>query len=110
MDAGSVLDQGRGAPPKYTEYPYPVLLMSTRTISITEVAYQRLVREKQPGEGFTEVILRLTERRSLRDLPNIVSKEEADALAAAIDERREDRRALRSSQSRAGGSSSMQRP
>ncbi|MBI2971390.1 MAG: antitoxin VapB family protein [Candidatus Aenigmarchaeota archaeon] len=37
--------------------------MATKTISIMEEAYEALLREKNKGESFTDVILRLAERR-----------------------------------------------
>ena len=61
-----------------------VLRMGTKTISVTDAAYHRLAQEKRPDESFTEVILRLTRRRSLRDLGDLVSSAEAEALAAAV--------------------------
>lgn len=41
--------------------------MPTKTISITLEAYKRLKREKREGEGFSNVIIRLTEEGK-RDL------------------------------------------
>lgn len=58
--------------------------MATKTISITEAAYSRLVHEKRAQESFTDVILRLTGRRSLRELSTLVPAAEAHALAKAI--------------------------
>jgi len=40
--------------------------MPTKTITITLEAYERLKREKREGESFSDVIIRLTEKR--RDL------------------------------------------
>lgn len=74
--------------------------MGTKTISITDSAYQRLAQEKRAGESFTDVILRLTGRRSLRELSEIVSPDEASALASAIDGNRENRRQRRKSRLR----------
>lgn len=65
--------------------------MGTKTISVTEAAYQRLAQEKRRGESFTDVILRLTQRRSLRDLAETVTSEEAEALSEAIAKNREER-------------------
>ena len=36
--------------------------MATKTISITEEAYEALVREKKNKESFTETILRMTKK------------------------------------------------
>ena len=69
--------------------------MGTKTISVTDAAYHRLAQEKRPGESFTDVILRLTRRTSLRDLAGLVSPAEAEGLAAAIAEGRQQRRARR---------------
>lgn len=42
--------------------------MSTKTISITKKAYDRLLLEKKDGESFSDVILKLTsERKKLSD-------------------------------------------
>jgi predicted CopG family antitoxin len=41
--------------------------MPTKTLSITLEAYERLKREKLEGESFSDVIIRLTERKK-RDL------------------------------------------
>ncbi len=38
------------------------MVMATKTISITEEAYDALVREKIDKESFTETILRLTKK------------------------------------------------
>lgn len=65
--------------------------MGTKTLSITDAAYAQLAKEKRPGESFTDVILRLTKKRSLFDLHKVVSKKEADALAEAVLEMRSER-------------------
>lgn len=75
--------------------------MSTKTITITDAAYARLAQEKRPGESFTKVILRLTQRRSLFDLHKVVSRKEADALAEAVLEMRDER--MRRRDERLGG-------
>jgi predicted CopG family antitoxin len=69
--------------------------MGTRTISITDAAYARLAAEKRPGESFTDVILRLTKKRSIFDLPKVVSRKEADSIAEAYLEMRGERVARR---------------
>lgn len=70
--------------------------MPVRTITITDAAYERLAAQKRPGESFTDVVLRLTGRRTLADLPQLISPAEARVLAesvlAARDERRDARR------------------
>lgn len=74
--------------------------MATKTLSITEAAYERLVAEKRAGESFTDVILRLTKKRSIFDLHKIVSKAEAESVAEAYLENRREQRALAEKTSR----------
>lgn len=76
--------------------------MPSKTISLTERAYERLAREKRKGESFTDVVLRLTrtEGRSLSDLAGLLDPEAADALAGAIEANRAER--LRRRQRRLG--------
>jgi predicted CopG family antitoxin len=38
------------------------MVMGTKTISITDEAYEALVREKKSKESFTETILRITKK------------------------------------------------
>ena len=70
--------------------------MGVRTLTVTDAAYERLAALKRPGESFTDVILRLTGRRSLTELADAFSPGEARSLAeamlAARDERRDARR------------------
>ncbi len=62
--------------------------MVVKTITITEEAYRYLQARKTGEESFSDVILRLTKRRPLRDFVGSLSAESADALRAAIDEDR----------------------
>ena len=64
----------------------------SKSIRLSEEAYERLDAHKREEETFSEVILRLAGERSLLELAGILSDEEADALRDAVDERR-DRRA-----------------
>ena len=43
------------------------MFMPTKTITITEEAYNRLANEKADGESFTEVIKRISARGKLSD-------------------------------------------
>ncbi len=54
--------------------------MGTKTISITEEAYGRLDNRKKERESFSEVINRLTSKKSLTEFAGIFSKEEAKEL------------------------------
>ena len=62
--------------------------MATKTISITEEAYERLSVMKEKNESFTDVINKITGKRSLLELAGILSEEEADKLEKHIKERR----------------------
>ncbi|MBI1935857.1 antitoxin VapB family protein [Candidatus Woesearchaeota archaeon] len=62
--------------------------MATKTISITEEAYERLKAKKENNESFTDVINRVIGKRSLLELAGILSEEEADQLEKHIKERR----------------------
>lgn len=62
--------------------------MPTRTISITEEAYERLRVMKEKNESFTDVINRMTGKRSLLELAGILSEEEGEKLERHIKERR----------------------
>ena len=70
--------------------------MGVRTITVTDAAYSRLAALKRPGESFTDVILRITRRRPLGRLAELLSPAEAASIAeasiAARDERRDIRR------------------
>lgn len=65
--------------------------MGVRTITITDAAYERLAREKRAGESFTDVVLRLTGKRSLAELPSLLSPAEARSIAEAVLAARDER-------------------
>lgn len=58
-----------------------------RNVRLTEEAYRRLKRRKEPGESFSDTVERLAGERSLLDLVGILSDEEAEAMRDAIEER-----------------------
>lgn len=62
--------------------------MPTRTISITEEAYERLRTRKENKESFTDVINRITGKRSIMELAGILSEEEADKIKEHIKDMR----------------------
>lgn len=68
--------------------------MVTKTISITIEAHDRLRIRKGPGESFSDVILRLTERRPLAESAGMLDKTSVEAIREAIRKNRRDRRAL----------------
>ena len=73
---------------------YVYIYMATKTISITREAYDRLKARKGPAESFTDVILRLTDRRPLAEYGGMLGKTSVKAMRKAIEEARRDRRAL----------------
>ncbi len=75
-------------------YTHVYTYMATKTISITKKAYDRLKARKGPEESFSDVILRLTDRRPLAEYAGMLSKTSVNAMRKAIDEARKDRRAL----------------
>lgn len=69
--------------------------MGTKTISIKDEAYERLRKFKKEGESFTDLVNRLTRKRSLLELPELVDREEAESLEKAIEESSEERKEAR---------------
>lgn len=58
--------------------------MGTKNISISEEAYQRLASLKKPNESFTQVINRLTQKRSILELAGTLSEQEAEEIIENI--------------------------
>lgn len=63
----------------------------SKSIRLTEDAYERLAAHKRDDETFSDVVLRLAGERSLLELAGILSDEEAAAVSDAIGERRDRR-------------------
>ena len=63
--------------------------MGSKTITISEEAYQRLKSRKDENESFTDVINKLTRERSLMEIAGILSEDEADRLEEKIKAGRE---------------------
>ena len=66
--------------------------MATKTISITEDAYERLAALKNENESFSGVIGRITHKPKLSDFHGILSEEVADKLEKSIKELRKGHR------------------
>ncbi|MBS3157354.1 antitoxin VapB family protein [Candidatus Woesearchaeota archaeon] len=58
--------------------------MATKTISITQEAYDRLKMRKENNESFSEVINRITNKVNILDFAGILSNEEANILEKNI--------------------------
>jgi predicted CopG family antitoxin len=54
--------------------------LGTKNISISEEAYERLSALKKSNESFTEVINRLTEKRSILELAGVLTEREGREL------------------------------
>jgi len=63
----------------------------SKSIRLSEEAYERLAAHKRDDETFSDVVLRLAGERSLLDIAGILDDREADALRKAVEERRERR-------------------
>lgn len=62
--------------------------MATKTISITEEAYDRLKAKKDERDSFSDIILKLTSKSMLTDFAGVLSNKEADLLEKKIKENR----------------------
>ncbi len=54
--------------------------MSTKTLTITEEAYDRLNAIKEPDENFSEVIARIAGRANIMEIASLLSETEAKDL------------------------------
>ena len=62
--------------------------MGSRNISISDEAYSRLAAMKGPNESFTEVINRLTGRRSILELVGVLTEAEGGEIRRNVEELR----------------------
>ena len=60
----------------------------SKCIRLSEEAYERLEGRKHEDETFSDVVCRLAGERSLLELAGILTDEEAEAVSAAIADRR----------------------
>ena len=60
----------------------------SKSIRLSDEAYERLVAHKREDETFSEVVLRLAGERSLLEIAGILTDEEADELRKAVAEHR----------------------
>jgi predicted CopG family antitoxin len=64
----------------------------SKSIRLSEDAYERLAAHKREDETFSDVVLRLAGERSLMELAGILTDDEANAMRDAVEERRARRR------------------
>lgn len=67
--------------------------MATKTLTITEDAYERLAALKEGKESFSDVIVKHFPKHSLLELVGMLTPEEADVMKKAIAESRKASRA-----------------
>ena len=63
--------------------------MATKTISLEEEAYERLVAHTREWESFSDVLERIAGERSWKDVAGILSAEQAEELEESIQGDRE---------------------
>lgn len=66
------------------------MFMATKTLTITEDAYERLHAMKEENESFSEVIRRLTTKVKLSDFAGLLTNEEAMRVKERIAKAREE--------------------
>jgi predicted CopG family antitoxin len=62
--------------------------LGAKNISISDEAYTRLASLKGPNESFTDVVNRLTGKRSILELAGALTRDEGEELRRRIDEAR----------------------
>ena len=67
-------------------------MQMSKSIRLSDEAYERLAAHKREDETFSDVVLRLAGERSLLELAGMLTEEQADEIETAIQERRERRR------------------
>ena len=74
--------------------------MPSRTVNLTDEAYELLASHKRDGESFTEVVKRLAGERSLFEVAGVLDESQAQKMAARIEQGRERARRRRQRQLR----------
>ena len=68
--------------------------MGFKTITVSEEAYKRLKERKQKSESFSDVIMRITTKNSLRDFVGILSEESNNKIEKSLEKFRKSRAKL----------------
>lgn len=68
------------------------MFMATKTLTITEEAYERLAAVRQKDESFSEIIMDHFPKHSLLELAGILSHKEAKELREYISNRKRESR------------------
>ena len=63
--------------------------MGAKNISISEEAYERLAALKKQNESFTDVVNRLTMKRSILELAGALTEKEGEEIRRSVMELRE---------------------
>jgi predicted CopG family antitoxin len=63
--------------------------MATKNISLDEDAYNRLDELKEDEESFSDVVKKITKRKSLREISGIISEDEAEKMRKYVEKSRE---------------------
>ncbi len=58
--------------------------MTTKTITVTEDAYEALKRMQEDNESFSKTIVRISAKQSIREFIGLFSDDEAGKLKSAI--------------------------
>lgn len=61
-----------------------MIAVGTKNISISEEAYERLAALKKTNESFTEVVNRLTRKRSILELAGVLTLKEGEEINGEI--------------------------
>ncbi|MBI2580290.1 antitoxin VapB family protein [Candidatus Woesearchaeota archaeon] len=65
--------------------------MATKTITVTENAYEAVKSLKERSESFSELFLRITKRKPLSSFFGVLGKESGEKLELAVKELRKKR-------------------
>ncbi len=75
-----ILNVGGDSDESLIQYIYIHRNMGTKTVSLSDDAYERLAAEKRESESFSDVVRRLTEGVDLSDFRGVLSDETADKI------------------------------